>query len=247
MAISLVNFSSGAQQGGPFTTITSVAQNVSSGNTLVAAIRWIATNFTDNAGNRWNLLPALPGNPLSNLGEGLQFAYCNNCVGNSALQVTATFVSTSQALDTYNSIAVWQIGGGPLTIDSYSISSASTGSTQTYTQQYTKYPNTITCLFDIATSNLATYGVNSPLTQDGGTSLQGQQISSASHVINTALQPNTSYSMTSSINGSWEIAGLTLGLANSTPSWRKRKSAGATSPLFTGRLYASYITLERLF
>ncbi len=246
MAISLVNFAGGGQQGGPYTTTVSPAQNVTSGNSIIVGIRWSAAFFTDNAGNTYTPLPHLVGNPVSNLGEGFQFAYCNNVVGNPNLQVTATMVPTSQALDTYTAIAVWQIAGGTLILDSNLIATGS-GSTQTFSNT-TRYPNSITCLMDIGTSNLANYGANSPLTLDGGTSLGGQQICGASHIINTTLQSAQSLSMTTSISGTWQLGGPTFGLVPQIPPRYKHKAAiAAAPPMFTGRMYAYYITLERLF
>jgi len=246
MAISLVNFSGGSQQGGPFTTVVSAAQSVANGNSLVVGLRWSAQAVNDNAGNTYFPLPHLIGNPISNLGEGFQFFYCNNCVGNPALVVTATLVSTSVALDTYTAMGVWNVAGGPLTLDQYGVSTGS-GTVMTYATSITKFDNTIACVLGMSTTNLSTNSVTAPLVQDGGTSIASQQICGASHAIFTTKQTGLSLVSTSSVNGTWQIGGPIFGIANSTPIQKKRKSAGATSPLFTGRLYASYITLERLF
>ncbi len=246
MAISLVNFSGGSQQGGPYTTVVSAAQNVANGNTLVAGFRWLATSVTDNAGNTWQPLPRLPGVPVSNLGEGFQFYWCNNCVGNSGLVVTANLVPTSQAIDTYTAMGVWNIAGGPLVLDQYLIGTGNSCTTMTYGPFSTRYQNTIACLLGMSTTNLNTESVNAPLIQDGGTSIAGQQIAGAAHTIYTAMQSSQSLVMTTSVNGTWQIGGPIFGLANSTPIQKKRKSVAAAPPAFTGRMYNYYITLERM-
>lgn len=245
MAISLVNFSGGSQQGGPFTTVASAAQNVASGNSLVVGMRWFAQSCTDNVGNKYIPLPHMIGLPLSNLGEGYQFFYCNNCIGNSALVATGTLVSTSLALDTYTAIGVWNIAGGPLILDQYSISSGSSGTTMTYAGAITKFDNTITCLLGGSTANLNTCSVNAPLVQDGGTSIAGQQILAASHAIFTTKQTALSLVSTTSASGNWNIGGPTFGLGPQilTPKKRLQRMGPATYP---GREYDYFITLERL-
>ena len=248
MAISLVNFSGGGQQNGPFSTVVSPAQNVASGNTLVVGGRWIAQGCTDNAGNTYLPLGHLVGNPTSNLGEGYFFFWCPNCVGNSALQVTAALVPTSQALDTYTEIAVWNIASSsPLVLDQYLVGTGNSGTTMTYGPFSTRYPNTIACLIGGSTANLNTTSVSAPLIQDGGTSLGGQQIAGAAHTIYTSMQSAQSLVMTTSVSGNWQIGGPIFGIANSTPIQKRRKSVAAAAPLFTGRMYNYYITLERMF
>lgn len=248
MALALVNFSGGGQNNGPFTTVVSPAQNVTSGNSLVVGIRWIATSVTDNAGNVYQPLPRLPGNP-SNLGEGFHFWYANNVKGNASLQVTATFVSTSQALDTFTSIAVWQISGGPLVFDKQIILVAgSSGTVATTTPFATLYPNSIVCLMDIDTSGLSTYSVSAPLTQDGGSSLGGNQTCGAAHVIYTSQQSGATLTMTNSNSGIWQIGGPIFGTGPYVPiTYRKRASIAAAQPMFTGRLFDFFITLEKLW
>jgi hypothetical protein len=246
MAISLVNFSGGGQTAGPFTTVVSAGQSVANGNTIVVGIRWSAQSVTDNAGNSYVALPHLPGSGGAT-GEGLQFFYCNNCVGNPSLVVTATLVSSSLAADTYTGICVWNISGGPLTLDQYFINTGGSGSTMTYTPVNTSYQNSIVCLIGMSTAALTTYTVNAPLVQDGGTSIAGLQIMGASHVIYTTMQSAQSLVSTGT-NGSWQIGGPIFGIARTSPSspiQKKRKSVGAA--LFTGREYNYYITLERLF
>jgi hypothetical protein len=248
MAISLVNFSGGSQQGGPFSTVVSAAQNVANGNTLVAGFRWLANTVTDNAGNTWQALPHLPGVPVSNLGEGFQFFWCNNCVGNSALVVTANLVSTSQAIDAYNAIGVWNIAGGPLVLDQYLIGTGTSGTTMTYGPFSTRYPNTIACLLGMSTSNLNTETVSAPLIQDGGTSIAGQQIAGAAHTIYTTMQSSQSLVMTTSVNGNWQIGGPVFGATQQIPPRYKHKAAiAAAPPMFTGRMYDYFITLEKLW
>lgn len=245
MAISLVNFSGGSQQGGPFTTVASAAQAVANGNSLVVGLRWSAQAVNDNAGNTYFPLPHLIGNSVSNLGEGFHFFYCNNCVGNPALVVTATLVSTSVALDNYTAMGVWNIAGGPLTLDSYGIGTGS-GTTMTYAARYTKFDNTIACVLGMSTTNLSTNTVNAPLVQDGGTSIAGQQICGASHAIFTTKQIDQNLVSTTSVNGTWQIGGPVFGIGPQilTPKKRVQRMGAA---LYTGRLYASYMTLERLF
>lgn len=246
MSISLVNFSSESVQGGPQTTITSAAQNIANGNSIVVGFRWSATSVTDNAGNTYVPLPHLVGTPLSNLGEGYQFWYCNNCIGNAALQVTATLVSTSQALDTYTYMGVWNIAGGPLVLDQYLINGGSSGTTMTYGPFSTRYQNTIACLLFGSTANLNTCSVNSPLVQDGGSSLQGQQIGSAGHTIYTSMQ-NSGQTLvaTTSVNGNWEIGGPIFGVANPI-LWKRRKLSALSGGLPAVRKFSYWITLERL-
>ncbi len=247
MSLSLVNFSGGSQQGGPFSTVVSAAQSVAGGNSLVVGLRWSAQEVHDNAGNTYQPLPHLIGNSLTNLGEGFQFFFCNNCVGNSALVVTATLVSTSVALDTYTAMGVWNISGGPLILDSYGISTGS-GTVMTYAAPYTKYDNTIACILGMSTANLSTNSVTAPLVQDGGTSIAGQQICGASHAIFTVKQLNQNLVSTSSVNGTWQIGGPIFGVTAQIPPVRRRRAAiAAAPPMFTGRMYDYFITLEKLW
>src|SRR6266699_109341 len=247
MAISFVNFSGGGVQNGPFTTVVSSAQNVSSGNSLVIGLRWGTTSISDNAGNTYRNLTKLLW-PNGNLGEGNQWFLCNNCVGNSNLQVTGNLVPTSQALDTYTTIGVWQFSGGTLVYDQGIIgNSGSSSTTQTVTVN-PHYQQSVVCLIDMI-NNLSTYSASGGLTLDGGSSVNGQQIAGASHqIFNNGFQSQT-FTMTSGTSAAWQLAGPVFGVVPRTPPpiRNRRASAAATSPLFTGRLYASYITLERLF
>lgn len=245
MAISFINFSGGGAQGGPFTTVTSSAQNVTSGNSLVIGLRWGASKITDNAGNSYTKLPLVswPGSFGATL-DGAQFFFCNNCVGNSSLQVTG--VLPSGPSDTYTVIGVWQFSGGTLIPDQIlSTQSNSSSSTQSFTAN-PHFQQSVVCLIDFQDA-LGTYGVNSPLTQDGGTSINAAQIASASHVIfNNGFQSQT-LSMTSSSSVNWFMPGVIFGVNPQIPKRNKLASIDAAPPMFTGRLYAYYITLERLF
>jgi hypothetical protein len=98
-------------------------------------------------------------------------------------------------------------------------------------------------------NNLSTYSASGGLTLDGGSSINGQSIAGASHqIFNNGFQSQT-FTMTSGTSAAWQLAGPVFGIVPQTPPpiRNRRASAAATSPLFTGRLYASYITLERLF
>lgn len=246
MAISFVNFSGGGAQGGPFSTAVSSAQAVTPGNSLVVGFRWGATSVTDNAGNTYQKLTKLLW-PNGNLGEGNDWWLCNNCVGNPALQVTANLVSTSQALDTYTWIGVWQFSGGQLVYDQGLIgNSGSSSTTQTVTYN-PRYQQSVVCLSDTV-NNLSTYSVAGSLTLDGGSSVNGQQIAGAAHqIFNTAAQ-NQTFTMHSGTSAAWQLAGPAFGVIPSTPLiYRRRAAIAAAPPMFTGRMYGYYITLERLF
>jgi hypothetical protein len=247
MPLSLASFGGGGQQGGPFATVVSAAQNVANGNSIVVGGRWISTACTDNAGNTYIPLGHLIGNPTSNAGEGFDFWYCNNCIGNSALVVTLTLNSNhAVSLDTYTSIAVWNIAGGPLTLQQYSINVGS-GTTTTYTPYPTQYPNSITCLLMASTTNLTTYSVTAPLVQDGGTSLGGQQIQGAGHAIyNSPLQSAQPLVSTNGVNGTWEMGGPVFG-APPAPLPTKKRIERFGPALFTGREYDYFITLEKVW
>lgn len=246
MPLSVASFGGGGQQGGPFATVVSAAQNVASGNSIVVGCRWIATACNDNAGNSYTSLGHLIGNPTSNLGEGFHYFYCNNCIGNSALVVTVTLASTSLALDTYTAIAAWNIAGGPLVLQQYQISVGS-GTIMTYQALPTPYPNSITCLMGMSTANLNTETVNAPLVQDGGTSLGGQQICGAAHAIYTNQQQQSAQPLvsTTSVNGTWQIGGPVFGTPPA-PLPTKKRIARFGSALFTGREYSYDIALERV-
>jgi hypothetical protein len=113
----LVNFSAGGAQGGPFATTTSNAQSITTGNTIVVAMRWGATKVTDTAGNTYTPTP-FTANPYNVSGtDGVQFWYVTNCIGNAANVVTATMPTTTVGGNTYTFMAVWQISGGPFTVD----------------------------------------------------------------------------------------------------------------------------------
>lgn len=247
MPLSVASFGGGGQQGGPFTTVVSAAQNVANGNSIVVGLRWSATTCTDNAGNAYTPIGHLIGNPTSNLGEGFFYFLCNNCIGNAALVCTATLVSTSSALDTYTAIAAWNIAGGPLILSQFSINVGTTGQTMTYLPYPTPYPNSITCLMGMSTANLNTCSVNSPLTQDGGTSLGGQQICGASHVIYTNQQQQSVQPLisTTSVSGNWQIGGPVFGTPPaSLPTKKRIQRMGAG--LFTGREFSYDIAIERM-
>jgi hypothetical protein len=116
-APALVNFSSGSQQNGPFTTSSSTAASLTAGNTVVVCMRWGATAVTDTAGNTYTKLPFVA-NPFNVSGtDGGQFWYVTNCLGNAANVVTATLPTTTVGGNTFTWIAVWQISGGPFTVD----------------------------------------------------------------------------------------------------------------------------------
>lgn len=190
---SLVNFSAGGSQNGPFATATSAAQNITAGNSIVVAMRWGASAVTDTAGNTYTQLAFLPGNPGS--GDGCQFWYANNVKGNAANVVTATLPAGS--LDTFTYIAVWQIAGGPLIFD------AQFGNVQTAANAnmvssaiVTAYANEIAFVIGQSYTSLRTYTPGTGWTQDGGSSLAGNQIASAEHRITT--QSGTSATMTDS-------------------------------------------------
>lgn len=246
MPLTLASFAGGGQQGGPFTTIVSAAQNVANGNSLVVGGRWIATGCTDNAGNTYIPLGHLVGNPTSNLGEGHSFFYCNNCIGNAALVCTIALASTSFGLDTYTYIGAWNIAGGPLVPSQYSMSVGS-GTVMTFVPYPTPYPNSITCLLGGSTANLNTCTVNAPLTQDGGSSLGGQQIAAASHVIYTNQQQQSAQPLvsTTSVNGTWQIGGPVFGTPPAALPTKKRVERFGPAT-FTGRQYSYDIALERL-
>jgi len=246
MPLTLASFAGGGQQNGPFATVVSAAQNVASGNSIVVGGRWLTTACTDNAGNTYIPLGHLIGNPVSNAGEGFDYWYCNNCIGNAALVVTLTFNSNhAQSLDTYTSIAVWNISGGPLILDQYLMSTGNSGSVMTYGPFAPRYPNSIICLTAIATSNLATFTSNAPLTQDGGTSLGGVQIAAASHLISSTIAGAQPLVMNATVSGTWEIGGPIFG-AGPVPLPTKKRVERFGAAQFTGREYAYYITLERL-
>ena len=91
----LVNFSSGSQQSGPFTTSSSTATSLTTGNTVVVCMRWGATRVTDTAGNTYTPLPFVA-NPYNVSGtDGAQFWYATNVTGNAANVVTATLPTTT--------------------------------------------------------------------------------------------------------------------------------------------------------
>lgn len=244
--LSLASFAGGGQQGGPFATIVSAAQNVANGNSLVVGSRWLSTACTDNAGNTYIPLGHLTGNPTSNAGEGMDYWYCNNVIGNAALVTTITLnANHAVSLDTYTFIAVWNVAGGPLILSQYSISTGS-GTVMTYVPYPTIYQNSITCLTGGSTANLNTNTVNAPLIQDGGSSLGGQQIAGASHVIYSSnQQSNQPLVSTTSVNGTWQMGGPVFG-SGPIPLPTKKRIERFGPALFTGREYAYYITLERL-
>jgi hypothetical protein len=244
--LSVASFGGGGQQGGPFATVVSAAQNVATGNSLVVASRWLSTACTDNAGNTYTPMGHLIGNPTSNAGEGFDFWYCNNCIGNSALVVTITLNSNhAVSLDTYTFIAVWNIAGGPLIPASYSINVGS-GTVMTYNPYSSPYPNSITCLIGGSTANLNTNTVNAPLTQDGGSSLGGQQIAGASHVIYSSVQGTQPLVSTTSVNGNWQMGGPVFGAPPILLPTKKRIERFGPA-LFTGREYDYFITLEKVW
>jgi hypothetical protein len=113
----LVNFSAGGAQNGPFATTVSNAQNITAGNTIVVCLRWGASKVTDTAGNTYTPLPFVE-NPFNVSGtDGAQFWYVTNCLGNAANVVTATMPTTTVGGNTFTFMAVWQVSGGPFTVD----------------------------------------------------------------------------------------------------------------------------------
>lgn len=248
MALSLANFSGGGSQNGPFTTVTSSAQSVASGNSLVVGLRWGASQITDNAGNTYTKLPfvAWPGS-RGTTGDGAQFFLCNNCVGKSNLQVTGTL--TSGSTDTFTVIGVWQFSGGTLIPDQILSTQSGVASTTQSFIANPHYQQSVVCLLD-GVDSLSTYGINSPLTLDGGTSVNGQSIFGASHAIfNTGFSSQT-LSMTSSVSDIWFMPGVIFRIvppgqqAGIDPNSRRRIQEAA---LFTGREFDYFITLEKVW
>lgn len=206
---SLVNFSAGGQQNGPFTTVTSAAQNITAGNSIVVAMRWGASAVTDTAGNIYIPLPFLQGEGTAT--DGCQFWYVNNCKGNAANVVTATL--TSGSTNTFTYIAVWQIAGGTLIFDTQIGTIQPSANTLMFSNSFNTYmANEIVLVAGQSYTALATYTPGTGWTQDGGSSLAGNQIASAEHKILTSAQAGMYASMVDSGSTAYQIFACCFGI-----------------------------------
>jgi hypothetical protein len=239
MAFTFVNFSGGGQNGGSFSSSTTAAQNVTSGNSLVVLSRYPCSHITDTAGNIYTKLPFISWTASGNLGDGVSPYFCNNVVGASNLQVTTVFGPGGLDQDTF--MGAWQFTGGSVAWDQNVIGqSGSSASTQTVTvnprSQY------VACFLSALTA-VSTFTANAPLTLDGGSSILGNQRAGASHAIFSGFKQQA-LSTNSSASSSWMIAGPMLRVIPPQSNFRNVifSAAAPAAP----RTYSYWITLERL-
>jgi len=241
MSISFVNFSGGGQPAGPFTSATTAAQSVASGNSLVVGSRYPAASISDTAGNTYRPLGFTAWN-FGGTNDGFQWYVCNNCVGKSNLQVTITLSGTGS--DTYTAVGAWQFSGGPLVFDQMAIGQSGSNSNTQSVVVNPHYVQGTICLMTIVNA-LTTFGVNAPLIQDGGTSIAGNSIAGAEHAIFSSGFTQQTLSTTSGSSAAWFIGGPVFQSTPQIPTLYKRRIQEAA--LFTGREFDYFITLEKLW
>jgi hypothetical protein len=199
MALTVVNFSSGGTNGGPFTTVASAAQNITAGNSIVVAVRAGmvsgATGVTDTAGNTYTYLSVMS----TGAGDFWQYWYCNNCLGNSSNVVTAGLPASSN----YTVIAAWQITGGPLTLDTQVSGIGSSGATLTTSSFSTAQANEIALVIGLNTTTLTTFGAAGGATLDSSSIASGT--AGAEHLIYSSVQTGVTANMTQGLTNNWEL------------------------------------------
>lgn len=244
MSIALVNFSSGGAAGGPQASVSSAAQNITQGNSMIVAVRWggSAVQLSDTAGNKFLAGPSLFGQSTAD--ETWRFWYLNSCIGNASNVVTATL--QSGITNTFTTIFVWQISGGPLTPDFQFGNFSGAGSNSAYSSSpfNTRFINEIVLTVGVSTTTANTQTASGGYTMDGNTANNGI---GGAHKIFTTPQNGLTASFTQGGSTPWEIYTAGFGVGLPIPKRNKLAAEAATTPMFTGRLYDYVITLEKLW
>ena len=239
-------FAHGGNESGSGTGPLTNAFSAVTGNLLIVAVSVFNPEVlppapTDNAGNVYTLIGSSPATPATTDGTpNVYFFYCNNIVGNAALQVG---YSLSAPWDNeydvnFSQVVVWQISGaaaGSAAINTFKIGGNTTGSNaQSTAALTTTVANSIVLAYGSLANTSVTYSAGFGYTIDMANSDEGG-LSGCEHQQFSSIQTGIIPTITATDSThKWQMMAVAVAGAASTHSISGNAGVAGANVAYSG-------------